>query len=63
MKYIRTIRMISMSCHLQVLIGLLRLPPEDMHRRGKTEGQSVQERQVTEFKSGWSGYDWTKQLD
>ncbi len=45
-----------------MLIGLLRLPPEEMHRQGRSEGVPVQERQVAEFKAGWGQFDWTKQL-
>ena len=47
----------------QVLVGLLRLPPEDMHRKGRSESTAVQERHVSTFKEGWKAYDWTRQLE
>ncbi|GAX76750.1 hypothetical protein CEUSTIGMA_g4197.t1 [Chlamydomonas eustigma] len=46
----------------QVMVGLLRLPAEDMHRLGRNPGIPEQERQVAEFKSMWASYDWTRQL-
>lgn len=47
---------------MQVLIGLMKLPPEDMHRRGRAGSASVQDEQMAEFKAKWDPFDWTKQL-
>jgi len=46
----------------QVLVGLLRLPPEEMHRRHKMESTATQQQFVREFVSTWAPYDWTLQL-
>lgn len=46
----------------RVLIGLLRLPDEDMHRRISREGTEVQRQWVAEFGSKFKEFDWTNQL-
>jgi hypothetical protein len=46
-----------------VLVGLLRLPAEDMHRRQRTDAPAVQEQQAREFRKDFAKYDWTKQLE
>lgn len=45
-----------------VLIGLLGLPEEDMHRRAKSESQVLQTQWAAEFRSQFDEFDWTKQL-
>ncbi|GBG86214.1 hypothetical protein CBR_g41119 [Chara braunii] len=46
-----------------VLIGMLDLPPEDMHRRPAHEHVERQKRAVRDFVRQWEPYDWTKMLD
>ncbi|GBF94032.1 hypothetical protein Rsub_07300 [Raphidocelis subcapitata] len=46
----------------QVVVGLLRLPAEEMHRRQRPEPQAVQERAAAEFRRSFDKYDWTKAL-
>lgn len=46
----------------RVLIGLLELPEEDMHRRARRESVAIQERWAAEFRKHFDEYDWTKQL-
>lgn len=45
-----------------VMIGLLRLPEEDMHRRAKKESENLQVQWAAEFRSQFDEFDWTKQL-
>ena len=45
-----------------MLVGLLRLPPEDMHRTARADSVAEGERRVREFRAMWEQYDWTKQL-
>ena len=45
-----------------VVAGLMGLPPEEMHRRGNRESESIQSRWVAEFRAQFEEYDWTKQL-
>jgi hypothetical protein len=45
-----------------VMIGLLKLPEEDMHRRAKKESERLQMQWATEFRSQFDEYDWTKML-
>ena len=45
-----------------VLIGLLGLPPEDMHRSARTEGIAVQARWAADFAEQWRPFDWTAEL-
>jgi hypothetical protein len=45
-----------------VLVGLLRLPPEEMHRAGRADSVAEGERHVRDFRAMWEQYDWTKQL-
>jgi hypothetical protein len=46
-----------------VMIGLLRLPEEDMHRRAKKESERLQVQWAEEFRSQFAEFDWTKELD
>lgn len=43
-------------------MGLLMLPPEEMHRRHKMESLAAQQQWVREFVVQWAPYDWTLQL-
>lgn len=45
-----------------VLVGLLGLPEEDMHRKARQESAALQEQWATEFRKQFDPYDWTKQL-
>ncbi|CAG9462093.1 unnamed protein product [Pedinophyceae sp. YPF-701] len=45
------------------LISMLGLPPEDMHRRGRTEARGAQDKVLGAFRAAWNPHDWTKQLD
>ncbi|KAL3152781.1 hypothetical protein ABBQ38_012367 [Trebouxia sp. C0009 RCD-2024] len=45
-----------------IMIGLLDLPAEDMHRRAKVEDTRMQQQWVADFAKSWDPYDWTKQL-
>jgi hypothetical protein len=47
---------------VQVVVGLLRLPPEVMHQRQRQDAPAQQERAAADFRSQFSKYDWTKQL-
>jgi hypothetical protein len=47
---------------MQVMVGLLRLPPEEMHRRHKLETPATQQEWAREFVGQWAPYDWTLQL-
>ncbi|DBA82399.1 TPA: hypothetical protein ACH3X2_000649 [Trebouxia sp. C0005] len=45
-----------------IMIGLLDLPAEDMHRQAKFESTQMQQQWVADFAKKWDAYDWTKQL-
>jgi Protein similar to CwfJ C-terminus 2 len=46
-----------------VLAGLLKLPAEDAHTRGKPQSEGLQRLWVEDFLKDFRPYDWTKQLD
>ena len=46
----------------QVLVGLLRLPAEDMHRKQRADAPAMQAQQAADFRKMFDKYDWTKQL-
>lgn len=46
-----------------VLIGLLDLPPEDMHRRAREEAPAILQKRAAEFAAAFAPYDWTQQLE
>ena len=46
----------------QIAVGLLKLPAEDMHRRGRAENPALQAKQAEDFRRGFDPFDWTKQL-
>ncbi|KAK9802677.1 hypothetical protein WJX73_004828 [Symbiochloris irregularis] len=46
-----------------ILIGLLDLPPEDMHRRGREQPPAVLQKRAAEFAAAFAPYDWTLQLE
>lgn len=46
-----------------VLVGLLGLRDEDMHRRAQRDREGEQRAWVSEFLKAWEPYDWTSQLD
>ena len=46
-----------------IMVGLLRLREEDMHRRAMREGAKAQEQWKAEFVQTWKDFDWTEQLD
>ncbi|XP_050371981.1 uncharacterized protein LOC126789941 isoform X2 [Argentina anserina] len=50
------------SLGLNVIRGMLELPEEDMHRRGRYEAVEVQKQAVKRFDQDWAPFDWTKQL-
>lgn len=45
-----------------MLVGLLRLPPEEMHKRHTMESAATQQQWAREFVAQWAPYDWTLQL-
>jgi hypothetical protein len=45
-----------------VMIGLLGLPQEDMHRRARQESPAIQQQWADEFRKQFEPYDWTRQL-
>ncbi|WIA29191.1 hypothetical protein OEZ86_011702 [Tetradesmus obliquus] len=47
----------------QVVVGLLRLPPEVMHRRQRADAPSVQAGMAAAFRKQFAPYDWTKALE
>ncbi|XP_009629652.1 uncharacterized protein [Nicotiana tomentosiformis] len=52
------------SFGLNVVRGMLKLPPEDMHQqRRKRESVETQRQAVASFIRDWQPFDWTKQLD
>lgn len=46
-----------------VMIGLLGLPQEDMHRRARAENPAIQQQWADEFRKQYAPYDWTKMLE
>ncbi|PSC69918.1 CWF19 2 [Micractinium conductrix] len=46
-----------------VLIGLLGLPQEDMHRRARGEKPEVQAAQAEDLRKSFEPYDWTRMLE
>ncbi|KAK9827469.1 hypothetical protein WJX74_004333 [Apatococcus lobatus] len=44
------------------LIGLLKLPAEDVHQSTRPDSHSAQQKWALEFAKQWDPYDWTKQL-
>ena len=50
------------SLGLNVIRGMLELPAEDMHRRGRYEPVEAQKQAVKRFDQEWAPFDWTKQL-
>ncbi|EFN55254.1 hypothetical protein CHLNCDRAFT_134588 [Chlorella variabilis] len=46
-----------------VMIGLLSLPQEDMHRRARQENPSIQQQWAEEFRKQFEPYDWTRMLE
>ncbi|KAM5553023.1 CWF19-like protein 2 [Rosa sericea] len=50
------------SLGLNVIRGMLELPAEDMHRRGRYEPVEAQKQAVKRFDQDWRPFDWTKQL-
>ncbi|GAB4814505.1 hypothetical protein N2152v2_001551 [Parachlorella kessleri] len=46
-----------------VMIGLLGLPEEDMHRRARQESASIQGQWAADFRKQFQPYDWTKMLE
>ena len=46
-----------------VLVGLLDLPPEEMHRRQRPMRPEEQARAVAAFSKKWEPHDWTRALD
>lgn len=47
----------------QVMVGLLRLPAEAMHRSGGGGGGEVQRQRVERFRKAFAPFDWTASLD
>ena len=45
-----------------ILIGLLGLPQEDMHRRAHEDDAAVLQRRAAQFAEAFTPYDWTQQL-
>ncbi|XP_060178775.1 uncharacterized protein LOC132608970 [Lycium barbarum] len=52
----------SSSFGLNVVRGMLKLPPEDMHQRQRRESVDTQREAVASFARDWGPFDWTKQL-
>lgn len=46
-----------------VMIGLLSLPQEDMHRRARQENPRIQQQWADDFRKQFDPYDWTKMLE
>ena len=46
-----------------MLVGLLKLPPEDAHRGRRNTPPAELARQAAELRTMWDPYDWTKQLN
>lgn len=45
-----------------ILIGLLHLPQEDMHRRAHQDSSALHQRRALDFAQAFAPYDWTQQL-
>lgn len=45
-----------------VVVGLLKLPEEEMHRHARQESEGMQCRWAAEFRKQFDDYDWTKML-
>lgn len=52
----------SSSFGLNVIRGMLKLPPEDMHQHRRRESVDTQREAVASFARDWEPFDWTKQL-
>lgn len=52
----------SSSFGLNVVRGMLKLPPEDMHQHRRRESVDTQREAVAGFARDWDPFDWTKQL-
>lgn len=52
----------SSSFGLNVVRGMLKLPPEDMHQHRRRESVDTQREAVASFARDWDPFDWTKQL-
>lgn len=46
-----------------VIIGMLKLPEEEMHRRRRQQSFEQQKKTAAEFQKMWDPFDWTKMLD
>ena len=46
-----------------VIIGMLKLPEEEMYRRRKQYSHEHQKKAAAEFRGAWDPFDWTKMLD
>ncbi|KAI5067605.1 hypothetical protein GOP47_0018133 [Adiantum capillus-veneris] len=46
-----------------VVIGMLKLPEEEMHRRRKQQTFDQQKEAALNFQKDWAPFDWTKMLD
>lgn len=46
-----------------VVIGMLKLPEEEMHRRRKQQSYDQQKKAAIDFQKAWDPFDWTKMLD
>ncbi|KAH7294795.1 hypothetical protein KP509_27G019500 [Ceratopteris richardii] len=46
-----------------VVIGMLKLPEEDMYRKRKLQTYDQQKNAAVNFREAWDPYDWTKMLD
>ncbi len=55
-------RKFDLNLGRQVVVGLLRLPPEQAHGRMRPEPPAAQERAAAEFRAAFKPYDWTEQL-
>ncbi|XP_055813650.1 uncharacterized protein LOC129883097 [Solanum dulcamara] len=55
-------KLFSSSFGLNVIRGMLKLPPEDMHQHRRRESVDTQREAVTSFARDWEPFDWTKQL-
>ncbi|XP_060188090.1 uncharacterized protein LOC132617160 [Lycium barbarum] len=51
------------SFGLNVIRGMLKLPPEDMHQHRKHESLDTQKQAVACFARDWEPFDWTKHLE
>ena len=46
-----------------VMVGLMRLREEEMHRRAMAEGARAQAQYKADFLAQWKEHDWTDQLE